>query len=224
MPDDEASLAMARLNVSGSEMVATVTDPPGWPMAYSNVSAFRRNSAMRSQSNSSELRRDCRPSGPWDPRALPVGEAGPVVGLAPHHQTAGGLLPRLLLDRAELLVLQAGADRVRPLGGVDQRFEGGESEDEVAVARGRRRRGERDEHPGDEQCHQFVFHDAPLDSSPVPHRPVSLSAIVDTGSQLFVASVQTACLRTATGAILLRRRISCRAQGDRPAHRQNPLQ
>ena len=65
MSDDEASLAMARLNVSGSDMVATVTDPPGWPMAYSNVSAFRRNSAMRSQSNSSELRRDCRPSGPW---------------------------------------------------------------------------------------------------------------------------------------------------------------
>ena len=54
-----------------------------------------------------------------DPRALPVGEAGPVVDFAPHHQAAGGLLPRLLLVRMELLVLQAGADRVRSLGGVD---------------------------------------------------------------------------------------------------------
>ena len=108
-----------------------------------------------------------------DPRALPVGEAGPVVDLAPHHQTAGGLLPRLLLDRMELLVLQAGADRVRAFGGVDQGLECGEAEDELAVARGRRRRGKRDEHPGDEQCHQSVFHDAPLGSGPVRHRPVA---------------------------------------------------
>ena len=39
-PDYEASLAMARLKVSGSEMVAKVRAPPGFPMAYSNSSAF----------------------------------------------------------------------------------------------------------------------------------------------------------------------------------------
>ena len=39
-PEDEASLAMARLKVRGSEMVAKVRVPPYWPMAYSNSSAF----------------------------------------------------------------------------------------------------------------------------------------------------------------------------------------
>ena len=64
MPDDEASLEMARLKVSGSEMVATFNDPPGWPTAYSKLEAFRRSWAMRSQSSNSVLRRDCSPSGP----------------------------------------------------------------------------------------------------------------------------------------------------------------
>ena len=35
-PDDEASLEMARLNVSGSETVANVRVPPGLPIVYSN--------------------------------------------------------------------------------------------------------------------------------------------------------------------------------------------
>ena len=39
-PEDEASLEMARLSVSGSEMVAKVRVPPGLPIVYSNSWAF----------------------------------------------------------------------------------------------------------------------------------------------------------------------------------------
>ena len=39
-PDEDASLAMARLRVSGSEMVAIVSVPPGLPIVYSNCSAL----------------------------------------------------------------------------------------------------------------------------------------------------------------------------------------
>ena len=39
-PEDEASLEMARLSVSGSETVANVRVPPGLPILYSNSWAF----------------------------------------------------------------------------------------------------------------------------------------------------------------------------------------
>ena len=39
-PDDEASFAIARLRVSGSETVAKVRAPPGLPIVYSNSWAF----------------------------------------------------------------------------------------------------------------------------------------------------------------------------------------
>ena len=39
-PDDDASLAIARLNVSGSLIVAKVSAPPAFPISYSNSSAL----------------------------------------------------------------------------------------------------------------------------------------------------------------------------------------
>ena len=39
-PDDEASFAIARLRVSGSETVAKVRVPPGLPIVYSNSWEF----------------------------------------------------------------------------------------------------------------------------------------------------------------------------------------
>ena len=51
----------------------------------------------------------------------------------------------------ELLVLNAVTDLVGPLGGVDERLERGEAEDEFAVGCGGRGSGEQDEQPGDDQ-------------------------------------------------------------------------
>ena len=46
--EDEASVEMARLKVSGSEMVAKVRLPPCFPTVYSNSSAFRSSCSTTS--------------------------------------------------------------------------------------------------------------------------------------------------------------------------------
>ena len=52
-PDDDASFATARLNVSGSLIVASVRAPPRFPEEYSNLSAFRTSCSTVAPSSSS---------------------------------------------------------------------------------------------------------------------------------------------------------------------------
>ena len=77
---------------------------------------------------------------PVDPGAVAIGEGGPVIGLAPHQQAAGGLLEGVAVLRIETLVFQAVSDLVRPFRRINQRLESGKAENELAFGRRRRRR------------------------------------------------------------------------------------